>query len=107
MEISDSKWAEVERRMMALEERTSDMLMRLNTHEAVCLERQRTMLNTMAAIQNDIAVLETNVLQMSVRTDIKMDGFSTRLNTWMTAVAGGAILATGSLAALIMTHGLK
>ncbi len=87
-------------RMQVLEERFMELSLVVNTHNAVCLERQKTTYHTMASIEGQIDAL-------SNRMDRGLERLSGRMINIMIAICSGAILSTGSLLVLIITRGLK
>lgn len=70
-----AKFAEIERRMMAMEEIVGDLRQRVFTHEAVCLERQKTALNMFAALEVSVGKVADMV-----------DALSNRFIGWHTGV---------------------
>lgn len=89
----DPKWAEVERRMMALEERFSDLNQRVVTHDAVCLERQKTTHNNLAALEG------------RMETAINMiDTLNNRFLGWHTGVTSALFLITIALVGYLWSH---
>lgn len=89
----DPKWAEVERRIMALEERINDFATRVMTHEAVCNERQKSMFNVIAA-------LDTRTVAVSAA----MDKLSNRFIGWYTGLIGGLFAVCLGLISVIWSH---
>lgn len=77
----EAKWAEIERRMMATEEVLADLKQKVFTHEAVCIERQRTTFN-------NIASLEIGMTNISKAVNELREGLNARFFGWHTAVSG-------------------
>jgi len=73
----DPKWAEVERRIMALEERLTDFAQKVMTHEAVCVERQKSMFNVIATLDSRMESIGNVV-----------DKLNNRFFGWHTSIIG-------------------
>ena len=98
-------------RFLHIEERTRDLVQEMATHSAVCIERQKMTLNTLASIEVRLDRVSDGVAKLSNDMHTRLDSIrhSThkRLDMWLTAIAGAGILSTASLVFLIMTRGLK
>jgi len=88
-----------------------ELVQEVATHSAVCVTQQKMMLNTMASIEALFSKLDDRIEKMATKIDERIDNLagstSKRLDGWLTAIAGAALLSTGSLVLLIMTRGLK
>src|SRR5258708_1970427 len=112
-----------------LRDTVSILRQQFGVHEAISLERQKTTFNSLASIDHQVSELRKQLVkmfdQLQEQVDRKIrhnneqqndnntvihdriDKVSTRMNSWMTALAGAAVLSTGTLLVLIVTHGLK
>lgn len=83
----------------------------VSTHGAVCIERTKMLLNTLASIELQLSKLDEKMLSLSADMHNRIDSVRTstskRLDGWLTAIAAAGITATCALAMVIMTRGLK
>lgn len=107
----------LERRLLTLEERLTQLAQESATHGAVCLERQKTIFNMLASLESQISKLDDKidkmgndqagrVVDMHTRIDAIRTSTNKRLDGWLTAIAGAGIFSTASLTILILTRGL-
>ena len=69
-------------------------------HAAVCEERYKTILNTLASVESQISSL-------SLQTNARLSVISTRMHGYLLAVASAGVMSTAALTVLILTRGLK
>lgn len=79
--------------MMAMEDRVGDINQRVMTHDAVCIERQKMVFNTMAAIDGRLQALASAV-----------DDLNRRFVGYHTAIIGGMFVVILSLLSFIWVH---
>lgn len=89
----EAKWAEVERRMMAQEERIADLMLRVTTHEAVCVERQKSMFNVIATLD-----------QRMIEIGKSVEKISNRFLSYHTAITSALFMVCLGLISLVWTH---
>ena len=98
-------------RIIRVEERVRDLAQEIATHGAVCVERQKMTLNTLASVEVRLDRVSDAVDRLSKdmhsRLDTIRQSTSKRLDAWLTAIASAGVLSTASLVFLIITRGLK